>query len=224
MADVLPVYEIVRNRAAVNRRRKGGLEPVSGWLVVALFAKTRSGDPVCVDYRVRAIPDAHKMEQWWAAKDQLIRSMSGDHTALPEMTPSPGGVPRYVFEEASQQRLLAGARKQMGKPTRTEQGRLRREAKAFLASSDRKPGRPPQRSLTDKLRTLQAVEEGYASGRSLEDVARDRAMSRSSLRDLLSWARNDASPRLFTPTRQGRSGGTLTPEGRALLTEIEGSE
>lgn len=226
MPEVLPVYEIVNNRAARSRRARGSQEAQSGWLVVALYVKTDVGEPVCMDYRVRAIPDTHKKGEWLEAADQLIRSMSGDHTALPEVAPTPGGVPRYVFEEASQQKLLDGARKALAKPTRVEQGRSVRAAKAFLAAGRRRPGRPPERGLAEQLRILAAVEELYATrqkpgGPTLDDVAKAHAMSRSSLRDLLTWARNDASPRLFTPVRQGQRGGRLTDEARALIAAIE---
>ena len=51
----------------------------------------------------------------------------------------------------------------------------------------------------------------------LDQIAKDVHLSRSALRDLLSWARNDAEPRLFTNPGAGRRGGRLTPEARALL-------
>jgi len=74
--------------------------------------------------------------------------------------------------------------------------------------------------MAEKLRILAAVEASYDTGTKLEDVARQLHMSRSTLRDLLAWARG-SQPRLFTGSGQGRRGGQMTDVARAMLREIE---
>jgi hypothetical protein len=51
----------------------------------------------------------------------------------------------------------------------------------------------------------------------LDEVAAKHHMSRSAVRDLLSWARGDAEPVLFTNYGPGKRGGELTPAARAML-------
>jgi hypothetical protein len=130
------------------------------------------------------------------------------------------GIPRRVFEQASQARLLAKA--QWSVERRPD--RYTDDVQAILSAQERpRRGRPPVRSLADRLAILSAVEDMYEAGdgRTLADVADEHHMSRSSLRDLLSWARHSHDPPLFTSPGPGRSGGRLTPHGQALLTELE---
>ncbi len=87
-------------------------------------------------------------------------------------------------------------------------------------SRPRRPGRPPTRSLPEILAILEATEAGHKAGRTLEQVAADRLMSRSSLRNLLSWARHNHEPRLLHPVLQGRSGIELTDEARTMLAAL----
>lgn len=76
--------------------------------------------------------------------------------------------------------------------------------------------------MGEKLAVLQSVEAAYAAGRTLDDVAADHLLSRSAVRDLVSWARKDASPPLFTSYGPGRRGGELTPAARRMLDENGG--
>lgn len=221
VTNPLSIYAIVDNRREL---RAGATlkQPhvVPGWLVVGLFVMSDAGEPTCVDYRVRAIPNTRAMGEWHGLVKQITASMMGDYATLPPANPTPGGVPRYVFEEASQMRLLTGGRRTVKRAAR--RGRqVDARVKAMLAAADqRKPGRPPVRSLPEKLRVLAEVEIAYEVGESLDRVAHKSAMSRSALRDLLTWARHDADPPLFTSLGPGRRGGRLTPEARALLDEI----
>lgn len=240
--ELLPVWHLVQNRSALRRNQVAaeqllaqwedrppphgsrGTEqvPVPGWLVVALFVVDDSGDPFCVDYRVRAIVDTHKMWEWEPIRKSLLASMQGEASSFPTPVGAAGGVPRYVFEEASQSRLLAGARETL-KTSSRERARLGRVAKQLLAAGERPPGRgrPPAMPLVDKLRLLDRIEQAFGEPeQTLDTVAAEVNRSRSSLRDLLHWARTQ-EPALFERTSQGLRGGRLTPEGRALLSELE---
>lgn len=237
MAEPLSVGLGVSNRVALKalyaeQAKTGNRPPVPGWMVVALFLPAADGQLTCIDYRVRAIPDTHDLPGWQKAFFAMAEAMTNQHAQLPAPTVTPGGVPRYVFEEASQVQLLKAAQKTANDSEyyRTE---LSPEVRGWLASGGkRKSGRPPSRGLAEKLRILRDVEAALsapatrgapAGEQPLNKVANKWGMSRSGLRDLLSWARKDASPRLFTNPGQGRRGGALTPEARALLDEIEGT-
>lgn len=194
-----------------------------GWAVLATFTVGERGDPVCVEYRVRVVR-GENMSERLRNLHQTLDAMERHATdglagagAFPD-----SGIPRYVFEQASQGRLLEAARAKLQRDD-TFREQLSDGARALLAPPAHKPGRPPKRSMADKLRILAAVETADDLGRTLEDVAGDFHMSRSALRDLLSWARRDAQPRLFTARGQGRGGGELTAEARAMLREIEGA-
>lgn len=209
------------------------------WAVLATFVGLDGAGPRCVDYRVRVVPAGASGASGVIAAHQVLHALEqqtipgADAESLGTIPPE--GIPRYVFERASQTRLLEKARRK----TRVDAGRiasagerpgveyfpapraLHPDVAALLAPPVGKPGRPPHRSLAEKLRILARVEDAFVEGRPLESVARDVTMSRSALRDLLSWARKDASPRLFTSSGPGRRGGGLTDEARALLAEIE---
>lgn len=193
-----------------------------GWAVVATYAMGAQGDPVCIEYRVRALRGNTSRDLLVnlhltlnAMGGQATESLAGEGS-FPAL-----GIPRYVFEAASQGKLLEKARAMLARNT-DKRGALSEEAWALLSPPTRKPGRPPIRSVAEKLRILAAVEVANVEGVNLEDVAAQFHMSRSSLRDLLSWARNDATPRLFDASGQGRRGGHLTPEARSMLDEIGG--
>jgi hypothetical protein len=199
-----------------------------GWAVVAAFVRGPLGEPVCVDYRVRQVKAG--VESALSGLDARgIGLRNGQKTILALEAHahaewagtgpfSRKGIPRYVFEEASQQRLIAKARKLLElKPTATP------KARHVFTAPERRPGRPPQRGLLEKLRILADVEAAYASEGTLADVAERHHMSRSAVRDLLSWARRDANPQLFEGITQGRRGGQMTPEARELLAQMEES-
>lgn len=191
------------------------------WGVMAAYVANEHGDPVCVEYRVRQIrgaSSAERLQNLHLTLDALEEGATTDLAGSGEF--SAVGIPRYVFEEASQGRLIDKARRfiERGSPRVTG---VTAEAKTLLQGRERKPGRPPQRSTLEKLRILLAVEEGIRAGQTLQDVADAFHMSRSAVRDLLTWARRDSDPRLFTARGQGRAGGELTPEARVLLTALE---
>jgi hypothetical protein len=188
------------------------------WAVIGSFVGLGGSEPRCVDYRVRVIPEASS-KRMAAGLGRQVSIMLAEQTDLDhslfragEASAPAEGIPRRVFEEASQTRLLEMARKQV------RQGRVQPEV-ASLIERQGKPrrGRPPARSLGEKLQILKAVEDAFTSGRTLEDVAREHHMSRGSVRNLLAWARSDADPQLFDGTTPGRRGGRLTPAARALL-------
>jgi hypothetical protein len=198
-----------------------------GWAVVAAFAVGPLGEPVCVEYRVRAVRLGREYQDFG---DDLVNALQNGTQQLETMSGSahdnwagsgpfgPKGIPRYVFEEASQRKLIESARSQLERSA----PHVGAVAAAFLAETapTRKPGRPPQRSLLAKLSILEDVEESYTAGTTLEVVAAKHHMSRSAVRDLLSWARKDAEPPLFSATQPGRKGGSLTPEARELLSKL----
>ena len=192
------------------------------WAVAATYVTGQRGDPVCIEYRVRVLRGDGNSELLRnlhltlnAMEDHATDELAGDGP-FPDT-----GIPRYVFERASQGRLLERARRSLDRnPKRRE--KLTAESRALLAAPAHKPGRPPRRSMLDKLRILEAVEAAQDAGETLEDVAGRFDMSRSAVRDLLSWARRDAAPRLFTASGLGRRGGRMTPDARAMLRDLRG--
>ena len=129
-----------------------------------------------------------------------------------ELEPPAEGIPRRVFEEASQTKLLEVARRQV-KSGRVAGGLADR----LLLSQDRpRRGRPPVMSLGQKLTILADVEKAFATGSTLSRRPADH-MSHGSIRNLLAWARYDANPPLFTGTTPGRRSGELTAAARALI-------
>lgn len=210
----------IASKAEYARTGGRGRQQIPGWVVVGLFASAEDGQPTCVDYRVRSIPNTHdpvEMQQTIAA---VSEALLGQHSGLSSPVVTPGGIPRYVFEQASQVTLLSIARKTVD-TSEWYQENLAPGIVASLASGGRrKAGRPPARGLREKLEILEAVERANRDGQSLDVVALERHMSRSSLRDLLYWARKSSFPRLFTNPGQGRRGGQLTVEGRASLEAV----
>jgi len=194
-----------------------------GWAVVATYAMGVQGDPVCIEYRVRALRGGNSHELL-VNLHLTLDVMAGHATEslVGEGAFPSAGIPRYVFEAASQGKLMEKARASLARNS-AKRDALSDEARQLLAPPARKPGRPPVRSVAEKLHILAAVEVANSAGVKLDDVAAQFYMSRSALRDLLSWARNDASPRLFDASGRGRRGGHLTAEARTMLAEIGGN-
>ena len=198
-----------------------------GWAVVAAFVRGPLDEPVCVDYRVRQVKASVEGAAMKNADVRSIGLRNGQRTIQTLEAHaqrdwagsgpfSRKGIPRYLFEVASQPRLIAKARRLLKlKPTAAP------EARSVFSAPERRPGRPPQRGLLEKLRILADIEAAYESGHTLADVADTHLMSRSAVRDLLSWARHDADPRLFEGITQGRKGGQMTAEARTLLEDLE---
>jgi len=194
-----------------------------GWAVMATYAMGAQGDPVCIEYRVRVLRGSTSTELLVNLHLTLDVMEANATESIAGEGPFPiAGVPRYVFEAASQGKLMEKARAMLAR-NEAKRAALSDDARALLAPPARKPGRPPVRSVAEKLHILAAVEVANSAGVKLEDVAAQFHMSRSALRDLLSWARNDASPRLFDASGQGRRGGHLTAEARTMLAEIGGN-
>ena len=202
---------------AVSDRKTG----LPRWAVIANFTKGESGTPVCIEYRVRLLRGSTAEEldrNYVQTVNRMLANTDKDLEGEGDFPPI--GIPRYVFEEASQGRLLDHIRDMF----ESGQALAPDETRALFAEPGRKPGRPPQRSLHEKLRILAEVESAQGEGRKLEDVASQVHMSRSALRDLLSWARHDASPQLFTAVGRGRGGGRLTEVARRRLEELDRGE
>ncbi|KRB45001.1 hypothetical protein [Terrabacter sp. Root181] len=186
------------------------------WVVVGTFVGVDGSEPRCIDYRVRVVPEMDSVEMSSGVAKQLAILLADDaeqdrslYRAAEQSAPSEG-IPRRVFEEASQTRLLEMARDLV------RRGRV--EPVELLTRQERpRRGRPPARSLGEKLRILESVERAFASGHTLDDVAREHHLSRGSVRNLLAWARTDAEPQLFEGTTPGRRGGRLTPAARTML-------
>lgn len=217
------VLNKVADKAAYARQASTGeRQQFPGWVVVGAFLPATDGQPTCIDYRVRAVPNTHDLDGMQETLDAVAASMTKEVNSLGPPRVTPGGIPRYVFEQASQVQLLKSARATVERSD-YYQHELSAEVRSLLASDGRrKPGRPPARGLREKLAILEAVEAANQDGTPLDDVAARFYMSRSSLRDLLSWARHKAPPRLFTDVGRGRRTGELTADARALLREIRG--
>lgn len=224
-------------------------DPTTGrvtWVVVAAFVEGPQGDPVCVDYRVRQVrpsDGARNEERSALLNAQMLDARMRTHAADDEIAeigtgPFSGkGIPRYVFDGSSQVQLIERVRRAVaahdeGGDTRSPRVSFEgdsglpsrvppKSTREAFALPPKRAGRPPARSLEEKLRILSAVEKGYRGGKTLDAIAREFEMSRSSLRDLLTWARRDAVPRLFTGAGQGRKQGALTPEARELVKRFE---
>lgn len=192
------------------------------WAVVASFAVDRNSEPRCVDYRVRVVPKGRDMVENAKNYDRVSKAMiSGtfsesdlnDLEAFPE-----GGIPQYVLRATSQAKLIEYARALVdAAPDKLA------EASRVIARVPRNRsgnagiGRPWSRSLQERLAILLDVEEAYARGYKRDTVAKAHAMSDSSLRDLLHWARKEVEPPLFTGLGPGRAGGRLTDHARQLI-------
>ena len=214
--------EAARKAADAQQARPGERPTYPGWLVAGLFLPAADGQLTCIDYRVRAIPNLHDIG-YLATKNALADAMTDQHVHLPAPTVTPGGIPRYVFERASQVQLLKAARETVPGSAYHQQ-HLSQQVQEWLGRDGRKrTGRPPARSLREKLLILESVGIANEEGTSLDEVAEQWHMSRSSLRNLLFWARH-TTPLMFIHVGAGNRGGTLTDEARALLDEIRGAE
>jgi hypothetical protein len=186
------------------------------WLAVGAF-DIRDGEAVCVDYRVMLLPDGASVRQ---VRDATVAAKDCSMTQVPEGMGIPGGgLPLAVLREASPARLAAKATAKVGE-RKARGADVSRALEQFAGAGKPKPGRPPVMSLADKLQVLQRIDEAFTNGETLETVARDMYLSRSSVRDLLSWARHDANPALFTKAGPGKRGGRLTPEAKALIQKL----
>lgn len=192
------------------------------WLVCAVFVDVNGAEPRCIDYRVRVIPEMpSKRAAAWAARAvekelcaDIERRERSEIYTLAEVTAPSEGIPRRVFEQASQTRLLAKARARV----HAAPGTVGPEFEVML-DRQAKPrrGRPPIRPLGEKLRILLDVERAYSKGESLQTVAEAHAMSRSAVRDLVAWARSGDSGAVLFTKWPGRRGGELTQAARRLL-------
>lgn len=192
------------------------------WAVTATFAAVDGSEPRCVDYRVRVVPDGGP----GTAVRHLHETLG--HMSGAAMTPTeaellgsipPEGIPRYVFERASQARLLADARAAFERnPQRFEAPAAEMLARVPVSRAGQvRRGRPPAIPLGVKLRILADIEQAYSNGGTRADVARRYNMSESSVRDLLTWARHVAEPQLFTIAAPGTKEGRMTAEARSML-------
>jgi hypothetical protein len=227
--DVVTVTTAVRTRHPVGVLKMH----LTRWVVVATFVGVDGSEPRCVDYRVRVVPEVDpKVDLGWGSWDggslqwafrnaaTKLGEKLADNAITPDEVAGLGeipaeGIPRYVFEEASQARMLVMAREY----ARTHFATVSDKARDIFGrqSLPKRRGRPPVRSMGEKLRILADVERLPT----LQAVADAHVMSRSAVRDLVSWARHDADPPLFTAYGPGRRGGELTEHARAWLAQIE---
>lgn len=186
------------------------------WLVTAAY-EVNDGQAACVDYRVQLLPaDAgvRTLRDVGNAAIDSSRALVADDVEVPG-----GGLPFVVLQRSSPSRLAGKAVARI-KARRARGYDVSRALEQFTGSGRPRPGRPPVMPLGERLRVLQAVETAYANGETLDAVGEQFAMSRSAVRDLLSWARHDADPPLFTSPGPGRRGGNLTPEARAIIEQL----
>lgn len=203
-------------------RPVGGGWP-GGWVVVGTFIAEGNAEPRCIDYRVRAYPASSdtfaSIEIRNRIEARLLDQSAGaeDIEDLGEFPP--GGIPRWVFERASQSRLFDTARDRINTypekyaPIAAEvlnRVPVSRGGRAHI-------GRPRLRNIGETVRILADVEAAYAEGLSRASVAERHYMSDSALRDMLHWARKVTEPPLFTDPGRGKRGGRLTEEARRLL-------
>lgn len=196
------------------------------WAVTAIFVGVASAEPRCIEYRVRVVSLEEDVRFQKAFSRQIVKEMEADAGSdsrsdvwkLSEVDPPAEGIPNYVFTQASQARLIEKAREQVSRQSQ----RYSDSAKALLARQvGKRRGRPPARSMDEKLAVLQTAERIFAAGGTRAGVARAHHMSESAVRDLLGWARKDANPPLFTGNGPGRRGGALTDFARHLIAEKE---
>lgn len=193
------------------------------WAVAATFLATGADEPRCVDYRVRVVPSSSDGRVDIRDLHRTLRAMETHATTVEDAerlgSVPPEGIPRYVFEDASQAKLLAKARAAIDR----NPGRFEAPAHAAIGrvavnrGGEVRRGRPPRMSLGAKLHVLADLEDAYQTGRTRAEVAHDHHISESAVRDLLTWARHTAEPQLFTKSRPGVKGGGLTPEARKML-------
>lgn len=194
------------------------------WVVAASFVGLEGAQPRCVDYRVRAVPyighgldmhSAHDVEKQML-EGQIPEDDVPDFEAIP-----PEGIPRYVFESASQRRLLEKALRRVENPPPWQRPvEYQDETVALLRSRPRKRGRPPTWTVAEKLPLLKAMEEGYATGMKRADVAVANNVSESTIRNLQQWAVKHDPP-LWVSYGPGRRGGHMTAEAEAMHQHLD---
>lgn len=214
--DLVTIEDLVMARPRVG----AGLPPMR-WAVIATFARVGDAELRCVDYRVRVVPETPRASGSVREGHRVLRAMrestvSKDEVAQLGAIPREG-IPRHVFEQASQANLLKKAR---AKATRRPDRVSAAARKALQSAGEPRTGRPPKRTLAEKLKILSDAEQGFDAGETRSTIARRHAMSDSSLRDLLTWARRDTPP-LWASHGPGRRGGVLTSHARALLAGLE---
>lgn len=186
------------------------------WLVTAAY-EVNDGQAACVDYRVQLLPTNASVR---TLRDIGNAAIDSSHALVDDDVDVPGGgLPSVVLRVASPSRLARKAAAKV-KSRKARGGDVSRALAQFTGSGRPRKGRPPVMPLGQRLRVLQAVETAFAKRENLEDVGKQFAMSGSAVRDLLSWARHDADPPLFTSPGPGRRGGNLTPEARAIIEQL----
>lgn len=198
------------------------------WVVAATYVWTNNAEPRCVDYRVQVVPRGASMSE----DVRLLHAVAIPNVEGAAMTAAQAealgeipsaGIPNYVFKEASQARLLKAARESARrKPARFSESTQRAlERVPVNRSGAVRRGRPPARSLGEKLAILADVDTAYEAGKSRKSIAEARHMSDSSLRDLLYWARTVADPPLFSGPGHGIKGGRMTDAARRLMADTD---
>jgi hypothetical protein len=194
------------------------------WVVAGTFVGLDGSEPRCIDYRVRVAPETESGTTMRVVGEIMVAME--DNAVSPADASSLGtipaeGIPRYVFEEASQARLLSKARASVERQPDKQTAAVRRAlARAVLGKQgNARRGRPSTTTLNQKLNILADVEAAYDAGGTRKEVALKHYMSEGALRDLLTWARHKVDPPLFTNDGRGRRSGKLTDHARALLEE-----
>lgn len=212
---VIPITDLIYDRS----------DSRIGWAVSAVFVSAPNVEPRCVDYRVRAIKRAPSPAgDILNALDTQKRMEDAGVTVseLAEFEDFPrAGIPLYVFESASQARLLEKLRTWVDEePERFTPALREKVARTSLTRGEsKKTGRPPTRSTSEKLKILSDVVNGYAAGETRAEIAARHYMSDSALRDLIHWSRRVADPPLLTDIRHGQKGAYFTAEAKAMLEE-----
>ena len=198
------------------------------WVVAATYVWEGNAEPRCVDYRVQVVPRGANMSE----DVRLLHAVAIPNVEGSAMTAAQAealgeipnaGIPNYVFIEASQARLLRAARESAKRmPARfSDSTRQALERVPVNRSGAVRRGRPPARSLGERLAILADVDAAYKAGESRGSVAEAHHMSDSSVRDLLYWARNVADPPLFSEPGHRIKGGSMTDAARRLMAETE---
>lgn len=217
MMTVFSVVDFVHEQIPDRPKALGRIE----YVAVAFFAGDGRTPLRCVDYHVRAVePTTDPTDDHIRLAIRQMTTLDADSIteswvhALP-----PGGIPRSVLNKASKRRLLAKAQQRAKTPKRMDT-RARRLLATSLEPANN-TGRPSKRDLRRDLETLETVAQLGAEGATLLSIAEQLHISRSTLRDLLHWARHTARPTLLMPTTAGSRGpAVLTDEARDLLAEM----
>lgn len=212
--DPEPGLMMIRTRSTI------GNDPYGRWLVEVAYASEPDGGLLPVDVHVRLLPpDASYHDKAWAGR---VITKADELLGLDPLPP--GGLSRRMLTQVDLSAGQRGVRAAASATARLTGKRSPVLDRLARGSRPRTTGRPPSRSQAEVLRLLLATEEGLARGDTLAQVASANALSRESLRDLLSWARHDARPALFTNPGRGRRGGHLTTYARELLDQQKGQQ